>query len=501
MAAHVGEEYGRSLASRMTPTEGQRTVRAAMHVVAETLTAHGFAAHAEDRGETTAVVAEQCPFGDASSTNPVLCAVDRGMVKGLLAGLCGSRRPSRRSRSSSPRGRGATTPAPPLPEPRWLAPTSTTPARRRHGPRPWPPSRRGRRSRAATPAGSTRRAACVRDALEAARGAGGDAARGHRAARWSSPRAATEAINAAVWGATRADPGAPVLCAAVEHSAVRDASARAAPTEVLAVDRAGRLDVDALRERLRSPSLPRPALVHCQWANHEVGTLQPVHEVVALVPRRRRHRARRRRRRLRARPDRPGRARRRPGQRQRTQARRGPGRRRADRPARQAVRAAPRRRRAGAWPARRPRADPRAARLRCAAAALRRPAGDCSRPRRRRPAARSRPWCTPRSASTGSRSSGRPRAGERLPHLICLGVHGVEAEPVLIGLDRAGVAVHSGSACSSESIEPSPVLEAMGVDPSHSLRVSVGWSTTDADCAAFADAFARVVADLRALRG
>ena len=90
MAAHVGEEYGRSLAARMTPSEGQRTVRAAMHVVAETLTAHGFAAHAEDRGDTTAVVAEQCPFGDASSTNPVLCAVDRGMIKGLLAQLCGT---------------------------------------------------------------------------------------------------------------------------------------------------------------------------------------------------------------------------------------------------------------------------------------------------------------------------------------------------------------------------------------------------------------------------
>jgi predicted ArsR family transcriptional regulator len=89
MAAHVGEEYGRSLASRMTPTEGQRTIRAAMHVVADTLTAHGFAARAEDRGETTAVIAEQCPFGDASQTNPVLCAVDRGMVKGLLSGLCG----------------------------------------------------------------------------------------------------------------------------------------------------------------------------------------------------------------------------------------------------------------------------------------------------------------------------------------------------------------------------------------------------------------------------
>ena len=71
---------------------------------------------------------------------------------------------------------------------------------------------------------------------------------------------------------------------------------------------------------------------------------------------------------------------------------------------------------------------------------------------------------------------------------------------MLIGLDRAGVAVHSGSACSSESIEPSPVLEAMGVDPSHSLRVSVGWPTTAADCRAFAQAFARVVGELRSLR-
>jgi predicted ArsR family transcriptional regulator len=89
MAAKVGEDYGRSLASGMGVAAGQRSVRAAMHAIAETLTAHGFAAHAEDHGETTAVVAERCPFGDAATTNPVLCAVDRGMVKGLLSGLCG----------------------------------------------------------------------------------------------------------------------------------------------------------------------------------------------------------------------------------------------------------------------------------------------------------------------------------------------------------------------------------------------------------------------------
>ncbi len=89
MAAAVGEDYGRRLAARMTPGDGQRSVRAAMHAIAEALTAHGFDAHAEDQGSSTAVVAEQCPFGDAATSYPVLCAVDRGMVKGLLSGLCG----------------------------------------------------------------------------------------------------------------------------------------------------------------------------------------------------------------------------------------------------------------------------------------------------------------------------------------------------------------------------------------------------------------------------
>jgi cysteine desulfurase len=86
-----------------------------------------------------------------------------------------------------------------------------------------------------------------------------------------------------------------------------------------------------------------------------------------------------------------------------------------------------------------------------------------------------------------------------LPHLVCLGVDGVEAEGAVLGLDQAGVAVHSGSACSSESLAPSPVLEAIGVDARHSLRVSVGWSTTEADVDAFSTAFPEVVARLRAL--
>jgi cysteine desulfurase len=88
----------------------------------------------------------------------------------------------------------------------------------------------------------------------------------------------------------------------------------------------------------------------------------------------------------------------------------------------------------------------------------------------------------------------------RLPHIVCLGVEGVEAEPVLLGLDQAGIAAHSGSSCSSETLEPSPVLEAMGVDADRSLRLSVGWSTTEADVDAFAAAFPTVVSALRSLR-
>ncbi|MGO8873900.1 MAG: helix-turn-helix transcriptional regulator [Acidimicrobiales bacterium] len=89
MAERVGEEYGRTLAGQMSPGDGQRSLRTAMHAIADTLTAHGFAARAEDHGASTAVVAANCPFGNAASQYPVLCAVDRGMVKGLLAGLCG----------------------------------------------------------------------------------------------------------------------------------------------------------------------------------------------------------------------------------------------------------------------------------------------------------------------------------------------------------------------------------------------------------------------------
>jgi cysteine desulfurase len=88
-----------------------------------------------------------------------------------------------------------------------------------------------------------------------------------------------------------------------------------------------------------------------------------------------------------------------------------------------------------------------------------------------------------------------------LPNLLCLGVAGVEAEPILLALDQHGVAAHSGSSCSSEILEPSPVLEAMGVDAQHSLRISVGWSSTAADIDRFVEVFGQIVERLRNLRG
>ncbi len=89
MAERVGFAYGCKLATSMAVAEGQRSFRSALHAVADALTAHGFAAHAEARGRSVALVKEACPFFDAALQHPVICAVDRGMVKGMLRTLYG----------------------------------------------------------------------------------------------------------------------------------------------------------------------------------------------------------------------------------------------------------------------------------------------------------------------------------------------------------------------------------------------------------------------------
>lgn len=87
MAETVGEEYGRRLADQMSPGDGHRSFRVALHAVADALTAHGFEAHAQARGGSLALIKEACPFFDTARQHPVICAVDRGMVRGMLAGL------------------------------------------------------------------------------------------------------------------------------------------------------------------------------------------------------------------------------------------------------------------------------------------------------------------------------------------------------------------------------------------------------------------------------
>src|SRR5215218_4947315 len=90
MAEEVGYDYGKTLASRMAPSEGHRSVKAALATVAEALTAHGFSAHTESSGASLTIVSEHCPFGAAAQAYPhVVCAVDRGLIRGLMSALYG----------------------------------------------------------------------------------------------------------------------------------------------------------------------------------------------------------------------------------------------------------------------------------------------------------------------------------------------------------------------------------------------------------------------------
>jgi cysteine desulfurase len=309
---------------------------------------------------------------------------------------------------------------------------------------------------------------------------------------------ATESINAATWAAAAARPGQPVVLAGVEHSSVRQASERSAPLIPVPVDGFGRIITEEM-ERVIGDAVTSgnpPALVHCQAANHEVGTIQPVEEVAeicrthgvlvhvdaasawghielnlddlgadlvsvsahklggppgigALVIRRG----------LRLPPFIVG------GDQERA-------------------------RRAGLENL------PAAIGFGAAAAALSEPGRfeeESTRARR----------LTEMITSAAIAVEGVTMLGDterRVPHIVAMAVDGIEAEPVLLALDRAGIAAHSGSSCASESLAPSPVLEAMGADAERSLRLSVGWSSVEDDALAFAEAFPTAVNALRALR-
>jgi len=72
----------------------------------------------------------------------------------------------------------------------------------------------------------------------------------------------------------------------------------------------------------------------------------------------------------------------------------------------------------------------------------------------------------------------------RLPNTTLFTVPGLRAETAVIGFDLGGIAVSSGSACSSGKVQPSHVLAAMGVGrelAQGAVRLSLGWSTSEAD--------------------
>ncbi|WP_018043441.1 cysteine desulfurase family protein [Methylobacterium sp. 88A] len=96
--------------------------------------------------------------------------------------------------------------------------------------------------------------------------------------------------------------------------------------------------------------------------------------------------------------------------------------------------------------------------------------------------------------------SGAPR----LPNTLCFSVPDLDAATALMALDLAGIAISSGSACSSGKVARSTVLATMGVSPAlaaGALRVSFGWNSTESDRSRFLTAFERHVGTLYQRRG
>jgi cysteine desulfurase len=296
---------------------------------------------------------------------------------------------------------------------------------------------------------------------------------------------ATEAINAVAFGA--GSRGGPQALAPVEHSAVRDAAARAGAVVELDVDGVGHISADGV-------DLDGVAVVHCQWANHEVATVQPLADVTAAAQR--------------------------AGALVHVDAAIAVGHvpvAFGDAPVdllslsghkfggpqgtgalivRRGLRIPPLIVGGDQERARRGGLENVAGIVGLGAAAETVAASMADEAAR----ARSQTDVLLRAALAVDGVTAYGDVAGRVPHIVCVGVAGVEAEAVLLGLDQAGVAAHSGSACSSEALEPSPVLAAMGVDADRSLRLSVGWNTTDDDVEQFTRAFAGVVQRLRALR-
>ena len=91
---------------------------------------------------------------------------------------------------------------------------------------------------------------------------------------------------------------------------------------------------------------------------------------------------------------------------------------------------------------------------------------------------------------------------ERLPHCSSVGFNSVEAESILLHLDLKGIAVSSGSACTTGEAEPSHVLTAMGVSPEiaqGTVRISFGKENTEEEMNYTLDVLEHAIGSLRSI--
>ncbi|MPZ86850.1 MAG: aminotransferase class V-fold PLP-dependent enzyme [Nitriliruptorales bacterium] len=336
----------------------------------------------------------------------------------------------------------------------------------------------------------------ARDLLESARAAVA-ATLGAATERVAFTSGGTEAVHLAVRGTAAANRTRPkrILSSAVEHSAVHAAAEATDHEHVrVAVDREGRMDLDALDDALRGGA----ALVNLQHANHEVGTLQPVAEAAARC--------------------------RQAGALLHVDACQTAGRLPVDLHALGADLVSLSGAKFGggrgigalAWsPQARFRAlltgDEREARRRSGlehlpgAAALAEtllqsapndPAGNAAAERTRCDRLRRRLRALLAAGVEDLEVHG-PATGAA-PHIVAVSALYVEGQALLAELDRAGFAVHSGSSCATTSGEPSHVLVAMGALTHGHIRASVGHGVGESDVEAFAQAVADAVGRLRA---
>ena len=102
----------------------------------------------------------------------------------------------------------------------------------------------------------------------------------------------------------------------------------------------------------------------------------------------------------------------------------------------------------------------------------------------------------------GTQLNGHPE--KRLPNNCNFSFENIESEALLLRLDLAGIAASGGSACTSGSMEPSHVLQAIGVEEKMSkgsIRLTLGRETTPEEIEKTAQILPEIVEDLRRLRG